>query len=123
MFFGFIFLLIVVLCLLAPVYSSDIAHIGPDTDSHRHDQARPGKLVYSVNAVGIPIGPTWNISHFFLGADEDGPRRRACACSTAGATRSRSALVAMLITMVFGTMLGIDRRLLPRAGSTGSSAA
>src|ERR1051326_6367820 len=32
-FFGAVFLLIVVLCLLAPVYASDIAHTGPN-DNH-----------------------------------------------------------------------------------------
>ena len=31
--FGGLFLLIVVLCLLAPVYSHDIAHIGPDDEN------------------------------------------------------------------------------------------
>src|ERR1019366_1505197 len=32
--FGGLFLLIVVLCLLAPVYSADIAHIGPNDQSN-----------------------------------------------------------------------------------------
>ena len=30
LFFGFLFLVLVVLCLLAPVYSHDVAHIGPN---------------------------------------------------------------------------------------------
>ena len=33
LFFGFIFVLLVVLCLLAPVYSHDIAHTGPNTEA------------------------------------------------------------------------------------------
>ena len=33
MFFGGLFVLLVVLCLLAPVYSHDIAHIGPNGEN------------------------------------------------------------------------------------------
>ena len=33
LFFGGLFLLIVLLCLLAPLYSSDIAHISPDAQN------------------------------------------------------------------------------------------
>ena len=33
LFFGGLFIVIVVLCLLAPVYSHDIAHIGPATEN------------------------------------------------------------------------------------------
>src|SRR5579859_1594558 len=60
--FGLMFLIIVILCLLAPVYSHDIAHMGPTQENV--DQA--------TNSVGLPIGPTWKLSHFFLGADSVG---------------------------------------------------
>ena len=56
--FGFLFLLIVVMCLLAPVYSADIAHIAPNDESH---------IGTALSLTGIPVGPTWH-SQFFLGA-------------------------------------------------------
>ena len=66
-----LFLVLVVLCLLAPVYASDIAHTGPN-ENHITEQIRVGgKLTYVVNTIGLPIGPTWH-SHFFLGADPNG---------------------------------------------------
>src|SRR5437016_6007927 len=71
LFFGSLFLLIVVLCLLAPVYSSDIAHTGAN-DNHITDVVKVGgKSESVVSLVGIPIGPTWH-SKFFLGADPNG---------------------------------------------------
>src|SRR5437660_1519378 len=69
--FGVLFLLIVVLCLLAPVYSSDIAHTGPN-DNHITETINVGgKSESVVNTIGLPIGPTWH-SRFFLGADPNG---------------------------------------------------
>ena len=46
--FGCLFLLIVVMCLLAPVYAHDIAHTGPN-DQHPDT---------ALNQYGLPIGPT-----------------------------------------------------------------
>src|ERR1700733_432971 len=71
LFFGGVFLLVVVLCLLAPVYSHDIAHIGPNTENITGTVKEGNKTVDVVSLIGIPIGPTWN-SHYFLGADENG---------------------------------------------------
>jgi peptide/nickel transport system permease protein len=105
MFFGFIFLLIVVMCLLAPVYASSVAHIGPDTIVTGPINLGHGKILYAINTVGVPIGPTWNISHFFLGADELG-RDIGVRLLYGGRNSIEIGTVAMLITMVFGTMLG-----------------
>jgi len=106
MFFGIVFLLIVVMCVLAPVYSSDIAHIGPDTEVTAPINLGHGKFLYSLNAVGVPIGPTWSLSHFFLGADENG-RDIAVRLLYGGRNSLEIGTIAMLITMVFGTMFGI----------------
>jgi peptide/nickel transport system permease protein len=70
--FGGLFVLIVVLCLLAPVYSHDIAHIGPDTENITGTVRVGGKTEDIVSLIGIPIGPTWELGHYFLGADENG---------------------------------------------------
>jgi peptide/nickel transport system permease protein len=93
--FGCLFLLIVVLCLLAPVYSNDIAHIGPNDTSHI-DQA--------LSLTGIPIGPTWH-STFLLGADTTG-RDVAVRLLYGGRNSLEIGLIATLITMFFATVLG-----------------
>ena len=106
MFFGVIFLVIIILCLLAPVYSQDVAHIGPDTEVTGPVNLGHGKILYALNTVGVPIGPTWSLSHFFLGADENG-RDIAVRLLYGGRNSLEIGVVAMLITMVFGTVLGI----------------
>jgi peptide/nickel transport system permease protein len=93
--FGVVFLVIVVLCLLAPVYAHDIAHTGPN-DPHT-DQA--------LNSVGLPIGPTWK-GRFFLGADEVG-RDVAVRLLYGGRNSLEIGAEATLITMVLATLLGI----------------
>src|ERR1035437_6242254 len=69
LFFGGLFLVILVMCLLAPVYSQDIAHIGPATGNITGTIRVGGKTEDIVSPTGIPIGPTWLPSHYFLGAD------------------------------------------------------
>jgi peptide/nickel transport system permease protein len=93
--FGGLFLLIVILCLLAPVYSADIAHIGPNDESQIFNVLGP---------TGIPIGPTWT-SHFLLGADING-RDVAVRLLYGGRTSLFIGAVAMLITMTLATILG-----------------
>lgn len=106
LFFGGVFVLLVILCLLAPVYSHDIAHIGPFGGSPTNQIRVGGKLEYVTNAQGVPIGPTWNIHHYFLGADELG-RDVAVRLLYGGRSSLEIGFVAMLLTMVMGTILGI----------------
>ncbi len=106
LFFAFVFLVIVVLCLLAPVYSRDVAHIGPDTGNLTGQIRVGGKLKYILSLQGIPIGPTWDIHSYFLGADSNG-RDVAVRLLYGGRSSLYIGLVGMLITMVFGTVLGI----------------
>src|ERR1700748_3771596 len=54
--FGCLFLAIVIVCLLAPVYAHDVAHTGPNGEDR--DTA--------LNQFGLPIGPTGH-AKFFLG--------------------------------------------------------
>ncbi len=103
--FGALFVLIVVLCLLAPVYASQIAHTTPN-DNHVTDQIRVGgKLRDVVSPEGIPIGPTWH-SKFLLGADQNG-RDVAVRLLYGGRNSLEVGLVATLITMFFATIIGI----------------
>jgi peptide/nickel transport system permease protein len=74
-----VFLLIVVMCLLAPVYAHDIAHTDPFQSNVSgttvvHGQTVP-VLAPTTTGLGLgvtPIGPTWDVHHYFLGADNQG---------------------------------------------------
>jgi peptide/nickel transport system permease protein len=105
-FFGGVFFLIVILCLLAPIYSNDIAHIGPNFGNVTGQIKVGGKLEYVVSLQGIPIGPTWDIHHYFLGADSNG-RDVAVRLLYGGRSSLYIGVIATLITMLFGTMLGV----------------
>src|ERR1035437_7513324 len=105
LFFGAIFLVLVGVCLLAPVYANDIAHTGPN-DNHITEQIKiGGKLTYVVNTIGLPIGPTWH-SKFFLGADPNG-RDEAVRLLYGGRNSLEVGAVAMLITMILATIIGV----------------
>jgi peptide/nickel transport system permease protein len=100
-----VFLVVVVLCLLAPVYSSDVAHTGPN-DNHITEKINVGgKPEYVVNTIGIPIGPTWS-SKFFLGADPNG-RDLAVRLLYGGRNSLEVGLVATLITMIVALIIGV----------------
>jgi peptide/nickel transport system permease protein len=93
--FGVLFLIIVILCLLAPVYANDIAHTGPN-DEH---------IDTALNQFGLPIGPTWH-AKFFLGADNSG-RDVAVRLLYGGRNSLEVGGEATLITIVLATLLGI----------------
>jgi peptide/nickel transport system permease protein len=74
-----VFLVIVVACLLAPVYEHAIAHTNAFNSSVSGTTIVNGKrvpvLTSSTTGLGLgvtPIGPTWDIHHYFLGADGQG---------------------------------------------------
>jgi peptide/nickel transport system permease protein len=106
LFFGAIFLIVVILCLLAPVYSHDIAHIGPDTGNITGTVKVGAHTENIVSLTGIPIGPTWNISHYFLGADDNG-RDLAVRLLYGGRNSLEIGVVAAMITIVVGTFFGV----------------
>jgi len=68
---------IVTACLLAPVYANSIAHVNPFPANVQGTIRLGGKTlsVLQPSSVGLgvtPIGPTWNFSTYFLGADPQG---------------------------------------------------
>jgi len=72
-----VFLFIVTICLLAPVYAHDVAHTNPFASNIAGTFRLNGRTIHVLqsnpNAYGVtPIGPTWNFSHYFLGADNQG---------------------------------------------------
>ena len=103
--FGALFVLIVVVCLLAPVYSHDIAHISPDFGNISGTIRVGGKVKNVVSLQDIPIGPTWH-SRYFLGADSDG-RDVAVRLLYGGRNSLEIGAIATLITMILAIILGM----------------
>src|SRR6516225_4933066 len=74
-----VFLLIVVLCLAAPLYANNVAHVNPFPPNLNGYTVVNGKVVPVMQQGGgilhlgeTPIGPTWDLGHYFLGADSVG---------------------------------------------------
>jgi peptide/nickel transport system permease protein len=105
LFFGGLFLLIVILCLLAPVYSHDIAHIGPNANNVTGTVNVGGKSENVVSVTGVPIGPTFT-SHYFFGADTNG-RDLAVRLLYGGRTSLLIGFIATAIIIIFGTLFGL----------------
>ena len=93
--FGCLFLAVVIVCLLAPVYAQHIAQSGPN-DQHADT---------ALNQFGLPIGPTWH-AKFFLGADSTG-RDVAVRLLYGGRNSLQIGAEATIITIILATLLGI----------------
>jgi peptide/nickel transport system permease protein len=103
--FAALFVVLVALCLLAPVYSSDIAQIGPNTNNITGTITVGGKQENVVSPGGVPIGPTLT-RHYFFGADQNG-RDLAVRLLYGGRTSLEIGGIATLIIVVFGTLVGL----------------
>jgi peptide/nickel transport system permease protein len=93
--FGCLFLAVVIVCLLAPVYANHVAHSGPNV---QHADT-------ALNQFGLPIGPTWH-AKFFLGADSTG-RDVAVRLLYGGRNSLQIGAEATIITIILATLLGI----------------
>ena len=74
-----VFGVILLVCLLAPFYASTIAHTDPFASNVAGTTVIAGQtvpvLAPSTTGLGLgvtPIGPTWDPTHYFLGADGQG---------------------------------------------------
>jgi peptide/nickel transport system permease protein len=74
-----LFVLIVAVCLAAPVYAYHVAHVNPLAPNLNGTTVINGKVVPVMQQGGgtlklgeTPIGPTWDVHHYFLGADDIG---------------------------------------------------
>lgn len=103
--FGALFLVIVVLCLAAPLYADHVAHTGPNDNHVTETVDVRGTEKDVVSPAGLPIGPTWQ-GRFFLGADQNG-RDLAVRLLYGGRNSLQVGFVATLITMVLATIIGI----------------
>lgn len=96
---------IVIACLLAPVYASQIAHTGPDATHVTETIAVSGKRLEVVSPTGVPIGPTWS-GRFLLGADRNG-RDVAVRLLYGGRNSLEIAAVATVLTIVLAVVVAL----------------
>src|SRR5450756_2551034 len=59
LFFLALLVILVLMCLLAPVYSAHIAGVGPNTNNITGTVSVNGTQQNIVSLSGVPIGPTW----------------------------------------------------------------
>lgn len=103
--FGGLFLFILLLCVLAPVYAHYVAHVGPNTNDVTGTIRVGGHRKNVVSLSGVPIGPTWH-ARFFFGADQNG-RDVAVRLLYGGRTSLEIGFMAAAITIVGGVGVGL----------------
>src|SRR5262249_18869667 len=111
-----LFLLIVLLCLLAPWYAHDVAHVSNPMAPNLNGTTIVGGKVVPVMQQGggtlhlgeTPIGPTGDLHHYFLGADLLG-RNVAALLLYGGSPRAPTSA-----SPAAGARAGRHRRRLPR---------
>jgi peptide/nickel transport system permease protein len=99
-----LFLLIVIVSVLAPVYSHSIAHIGPNENNITGQIRVNGKLTDVVSPSGVPVGPTYH-SRYFFGADNNG-RDVAVRLLYGGRNSLYIGVIATAITLLLGVAVG-----------------
>lgn len=108
LFFGFLFILLIVVCAAAPLWADNVAKTGPTT-GHLTDVIQvDGKDVNVVGLDGVPIGPQYMKADgkFFLGADGNG-RDIMVRLLYGGRNSLFIGLTAALITVFLSIILGV----------------
>lgn len=100
-----VLLLVVTLCLLAPVYAKEIAHTGPDATHITETIDVKGRSVDVVSPEGLPTGPTWQ-GRFLLGADPLG-RDVAVRLLYGGRNSLQIAAIATAVTVLVAIVLAL----------------
>jgi peptide/nickel transport system permease protein len=103
--FGALFVVVVLLCLAAPIWAHQIAHTGPLKNHLTDTVTYGGNKKYVVSPDGVPIGPTWH-GRFFLGADQNG-RDIAVRLLYGGRTSLEIGISAALITALLSVIVGL----------------
>lgn len=99
-----IFAVVVIACLLAPLYAQHIAGTDPNVNHLSDSVQLSGQEVPVVSDLGVPIGPTWQ-AKFLLGADGNG-RDIAVRLLYGGRTTLLIGIVSASITVLVGASLG-----------------
>jgi peptide/nickel transport system permease protein len=105
--------LIVALCLAAPLYSRYVAHTDPFRSNLDGTTIVNGKSVPVMQqesgglGLGVtPIGPTWDPAHYFLGADDQG-RDVAARLLYGGRNSLLIGTAAALLSCLLATVIGL----------------
>jgi len=108
-----VLVLIVALCLAAPLYAKHVAHTDPFQSHLSATTVVNGKRVpvmeQSSTGLGLgvtPIGPTWDPHHYLLGADDQG-RDVAARLLYGGRNSLLIGTSAALLTCVLATIIGL----------------
>lgn len=108
LFFGAVFVLLVLACVAAPIWADKVAKTTPE-ENHLSDTIQVnGKTVNVVALDGIPIGPQWLKADgkFFLGADRNG-RDIMVRLLYGGRNSLMIGVLAALITTLLSIVLGV----------------
>lgn len=100
-----LFVLLVASALLAPVWSSQVAGVGPSQNNLSAQIQLDGKTTDVVSLDGIPIGPTYG-TKFFLGADQNG-RDIMVRLLYGGRNSLMIGFAAAVLTVVAAVLLGL----------------
>jgi peptide/nickel transport system permease protein len=109
--FGILFLVVVAICLAAPLWANGPADTDPYKNHLTETIVIDGKKTNVVSLDGVPIGPTWQ-GKFLLGADTNG--RDTAVRLLYGGRNSlligcAAALVTALLSVILGTIAGFVR--------------
>jgi peptide/nickel transport system permease protein len=104
-----VFLLIVVCCILAPVWANDVAHTGPNTTHTLEKLHEGGETKEVVEPSGKAIGPQWFSAggKFFLGADGHLGRDEMVRLLYGGRASLFIGITAAIITLVLAVFFGL----------------
>jgi peptide/nickel transport system permease protein len=103
--FGALFIVIVLVCLAAPLWADHVAHTGPNENHLTEKISIGGKDQFVVAPNGIPIGPGLH-AKFLLGADDNG-RDVMVRLLYGGRTSIYIGVMAALITTLFAVAVGL----------------
>ncbi|HVM86165.1 MAG TPA: ABC transporter permease [Candidatus Binatia bacterium] len=108
-----VFILIVIGCAMAPYYAANIAHTDPFRSNISGSITLNGQeqpiLEASTEGLGlgtVPIGPTWDIHAYFLGADDQG-RDVFARLLYGGINSLLISTGASVICLVFAAIMGV----------------
>jgi peptide/nickel transport system permease protein len=106
--FGCVYLLLVAICLAAPLWSTHVARTGPNTIHLTDTIQADGQTKNVVGLDGVPIGPQWFEAdgRFFLGADRNG-RDVMVRLLYGGRNSLLIGVSAALITTALSVVLGL----------------